>query len=160
VEINLKIHTDDEKLSEICTLYWRLGEENKFVYTIAAIEKHFSLKAGDAKKIAFEHSVAFSRKFSCHRCGTLYIFENRSDYTERLKYGIHNEWICKDCTEILKGEAREKHRQVLEERRNSLIRNYDLNKIPQQDINLFSLQDAVYFLAMVRQGASESLELI
>ncbi len=118
------------------------------------------MKSGEARKLASEYSTAYWAEVICTRCGGPYVLGNRSDYTDRLRIGIPKHWKCSDCLEIERGEELERHKHTFEERRSYLQRQYNLAHREQRSALSLSLEDAVYLLAMVRQGASEDFKII
>jgi hypothetical protein len=160
MQIQLEFHTDNPTHIQICELYWSTNSDGAFTHTVSALEKHFNLKAGEAKKISSANSTAYSPDAFCNRCGTPYIFNHRSDYIERLRAGIPNSWKCSDCLEIERGEDLERHKAILEKRRQAIRERHSLTSRKQQPIMSMTLEDAVYLLSMIRHGASEDFSRI
>jgi hypothetical protein len=160
MQIELEFHTEDQTHIQICELYWSTNSDGAFTYTVSALEKHFKLKTGEAKKISSANSTAYSASAVCSRCGTPYIFNHRSDYTERLRAGIPNCWKCSECLEIERGEELERHKAIFEKRHQVIRERYSLKSHEQKPIMSLTLEDAVYLLSMIRHGATEDFSRI
>jgi hypothetical protein len=159
--VKLEINSDDPKIVSICKQYWAADQSHKFPLPTSEIAKNFGLSNIDLNRIVKTFSTMFWLKLPCKTCGVFYVFENRTDYTKSRRLGENNwDYVCLECKES-EQKLRREQEQIIREQRSIILHNrFDLSKHKPVDLNLFSLTDAIYLIAMIRGGALEDFSAI
>jgi hypothetical protein len=159
--IELEFRTDDERRREVCRWYWRIGDGNKFAFSLADIGTAFHLAPGKIPAAVAKDCSAFTRSDACDGCGKTRPFLNRHDYQARRARGAGAYWACQECKqaaqegqENAKKQAAIDRYQAVQEVVNAKIEDDPL------DILDMSLRDAIYLLSLIRYAASEDLSHI
>lgn len=164
--INLKFLTEDELIIEICTLYWSLDNEIKFKYSVTDLTKTYRLTKNQLSELVKQNCQAFTTKKQCLTCGDHYIFSNRTTFVQfeqankRLGENSLTTWNCSRCEKEEKQNRIEQEKKIAQQKRYIIQDVFSLEKRDYVDWQEITLENAVYFLALFRLGASEDLTYI
>jgi hypothetical protein len=152
--IQLEFTTTDNDIIQVCTCYWKLDEQMNFTYKLTDLANMQNLSSRELSKFVSQSCRALSIKDACSGCATPYVYKNRSDFQQRVRY-VHTDWLCPTCIE--QERARQKALQIAEEERQRELVNSafsSVEKIP-IDLSQLTFEDAVYLLSLIRLAASE-----
>jgi hypothetical protein len=149
---DLEFFTDDPNLIKLCTEYWKVTGDGKFVRTATEIAKEFGVSSSRLGKLVEGYCTAYSTEIFCENCSTPYFYDNRSDY-QSTEHSQSKTWVCDECQE-LERQNREK------DQRKTLREEFDLKFREPIELNGLSLENAVYLLSLVRSSGSEDFSHI
>ncbi len=151
---DLEFHTDDPKLTKLCSEYWKITEDGKFARTGTDIAKEFGISSAGLGKLVECYCTAYSKEIFCNNCGRPYFYDNRSDYQSTQRYQSKT-WICRECQEIERQKQELEQRSKEDAQRKTLREEFDLKFRQPIKLNSLSLENAVYLLSLVRSCGSE-----
>lgn len=155
--LQIEMLTEDEDIVRLCREYWNCDEAGKFATSVTQVAREHGVKSGDLSKIVTANSIAFSRDNVCYACQQPFILQNRSSYTEFLRWPERKQ-ICSTCHKqevALQNSLREaKLRQQRE-----LIRNAFNLEPATPDIQSLDLEDVVLLVSFIRVAASDDLTI-
>jgi hypothetical protein len=157
--IQLEFLTSSENIIQICTLYWEHDEQGSFIYKLTDLAKMQNLSSKELSKFVGQHCRALATNDVCSGCGVFYVYKNRSDFQQRIRYRYDN-WLCAACIE--QERARQKALQIAEEERQCALIDITFSSVekPPIDLNQLTFEHAVYLLSLVRLAASEDFSYI
>src|SRR5438067_1456175 len=152
--IHLEFLTNDDNIIQLCTLFWEHDEQGNFTYKLTDLARTQNLSSRELSKFVGQHCQALSTNDVCSSCDAPYLYKNRSDFQQRIRYRRNN-WLCATCVEQEK--ARQKALQIAEEERQQAFIATTFSSIERIPIDLSQLtfEQAIYLLSLVRLAASE-----
>jgi hypothetical protein len=152
--MQLEFLTSDDNIIQICTLYWEHDEQGIFTHKLKDLAGMQNLSSSELSKFVGQHCRALSVNDVCSGCGASYVYKNRTDFQQRVRY-YHNSWLCAACVE--QERKRQKALQVAEEeRRRALIyTTYSSVERSPIDLSQITFEHAIYLLSLIRLAASE-----
>lgn len=157
--LSIELFTDDHNTRLLCELYWKINDDGSFVYPVTQIAQRFGLTSSKATDLVKRNSRATSGQYECSNCGVKYTYHSRSDYQQRIKFSL-NTWKCDNCLRS-EDEERKVAKIKLDQKRREILRSIlNISNQPLIHPNTLSLKDAVYYLSLIRLGASEDFKQI
>ncbi len=74
MSLKVEILTEDKQLAHVCSLYWQIDGDGKFIHTVSEVAEEASLNKRDISKVLAEYAKASSTELACQHCGEPYIF--------------------------------------------------------------------------------------
>ena len=158
--VNLQARTQDETLIKLCQQYWQIDTSGQFIYTVASLAKTFGVPSNKIPKLVEQNCVAASTSIKCATCSRPYVYSSRADYQTRSRYPARQYWICHNCTHQSQRKQQEERLSQEQQQRELLRIRFDPSKFSLSDPSQLSLEDAVYYLSVIRLGASEDFTQI
>lgn len=155
---SVRVHflTADEKIENLCTLYWTVDDNQKFSYTVSELANAFSMKSSELSKLVQESCQAYLEDNTCTRCHKPFIYSNRSDFLSRVKVKLSDR-SCSQCIAELNEVRRLERLAEVEEQCQAIRDHYALSPQSPLELNSISFEEAVYLLSFIRATASEDL---
>jgi|ERR1041384_4122278 hypothetical protein len=152
--IQLEFLTSDDNLIQICTLYWAQDDQGNFAYKLTDLAKMQNLSSREFSKFVGQYCRALSTNNVCSGCGAPYVYKNRSDFQQWIRYH-QDDWLCATCIE--QERTRQKALQIEEEERQRAFIDTTFSSVERTPIDLSQLtfEHAIYLLSLVRIAASE-----
>lgn len=159
-QIKLDFLTEDEKLREVCRLYWAMDKELNFIHKTSHIAKKFDIPRHKLYKIVVKNCNAYSNINVCENCKKPYIYKNRTDFSNETKRKYT--WQCPECLEKKQKLKREQELQIEAKKRDAIYRAFSKKIRTYESLErlAISLESAVYLLALIRAGAAEDFSVI
>jgi len=155
--IELEILATEQRLVDLCKKYWELDSDETFIVSVSALAREFDVQSNKLSKLVSENCHAYSTQIKCKRCGSKYIFENRSDF-QRRNASYNQNWLCDKCRAEENAKLVAERAKLDEARRIAVKETYQLSKTRQQiEIEELSFEHAVCLLSFVRAGVNEDL---
>ncbi|MET8524759.1 restriction endonuclease [Micromonospora sp. NPDC005172] len=118
--VEVTTYTDDEKIEELCRLYWAQGADNEFLHTVKELAGNFGIAAHLVLKQVNANSLAIAVSKVCPRCGSGSLVRSRSDLALVMRSPARN---CEACQGELARERAEAL-AVAEASRRMIIRDH------------------------------------
>lgn len=148
----LEFLSDDERLRSLCRRYWATDAEGKFPEKVSAIAVELGASEYKLAEILSQHCVARRTDMACRVCGKGRPVRNRSEAL------CMYEGTCDDCKAVQKAEADRARATAEQEARAKIERLYDPSRWAAPDEA--TLRQALFFVALVRLGASEDMSYV
>lgn len=154
--IHIHMLTSNERIKDLCTLFWATKPDQKFTHTVSELAARFGVKSPEVSKLVAEGCQAYSEGNICAQCGQPFVYSSRADYQQKLKF-VNANRVCAPCA-AKEAEAREILRLADLDLKRQAIRNYYARASrPPLNIDELSFENAVYLLSFIRATASEDL---
>ena len=157
--LHVEIEGDDERVVEMCRLYWQCDKNLKFFPMVSHIAAHMGTNVAKLTQVVKAHSFAFLTDDPCPACGGMQTYKTRIEVTERSAT-----WACEDCTTDAKERALAAKRLLQQRQREQINSTFAIEDNPlnfEQEtlencvlllsyIRLASLEDEDFFLSVVQ----------
>jgi hypothetical protein len=157
--VRLEFLINDERLIQLCTLYWQIDQEGNFACKVANLARDFGLSTNELSKKVKNSCKAFSTENFCDECKAAYVYSSRADIQNLLRYPTR-QWLCEDCTKRKEARARSEQAALIVRRRKLVEEIFSLDQVEEIDAQTLALEDIVYLISFVRLGASEDFSFI
>lgn len=151
--------SQDAAIRELCTLYWEVDGNNKFVFTVTELAKEYGYPSHTVSLIIKDNCRFVFPEYNCTSCNEPKTFKSRAEFINKDSY-LNKDWQCQNC---LDEERKEKELEKEDEEvtiRKAVSLDYSHSEDVDIDINKIGFLDSIYLLALLRVGASENFEYI
>lgn len=173
----LEAKTNDELTLEIFNRYWQLNDDGKFSEKVPDLAKEYGLSSYELRKKINKDCYCFSTIFECSRCEKAKRYLSRSALKQdqrTIKYvtpnwdssdkpflkNVIDQELCNKCkkNEIIERKIREV--KLRKEKKELIKKHYQVQEKPILDPKKIDLQDAIYIIALLREGSNENFNKI
>jgi len=143
----------------LANLYWELDDSGQFIHSVSDIASLSDFPAAKFHVHLNSFSTAYHVSQVCACCGRERRLTSRANYQELTSYRSET-WTCQECIDHGKRAAEESARTVRQLEQMRLQADLDSVRWASDCFPELSLSDAVYFISLVRCGASEDYDFV
>ena len=142
---------------EVTLAYWgrTLGG---WTHTLKALSSRYGQTNAILKTTAGNSGWAYAVNHTCADCEKELILTGRQAFDDLSS--SRTPWVCRTCMEKRERERKAQQVQVHQRQVETIRRMFDLSDIPAVTAEMFTFEDAVFLVTLVRHAGSEDLRVI
>jgi hypothetical protein len=157
--LDFNFSTEDKAVQEVCTKYFELTEQFKFVFSVNELANELAMSSTQLRQLVKVNSEIRCNSIQCPSCNKGHLVTGR---VQLLKLLQRNEkvFICHECQLIEQREEEIRIRIKKERRRKLIIDTYNEKMSQELTIDQLSFSEALYLYVLIQLVGSDNFTQI